>query len=52
MEINNGNLNNSMLLFQNTAIILMKKYNGFYAGAHIGGLYLISKWNYLNTDNI
>ena len=29
-----------------------EKYNGFYAGAHIGlTLFNFQKWNYLNTDN-
>ena len=28
-----------------------EKYNGFYAGAHIGGsIFNFQKWNYLNTD--
>ena len=28
-----------------------EKYNGFYAGAHIGGsVFNFQKWNYLNTD--
>ena len=29
-----------------------EKYNGFYAGVHIGGtVFNFQKWNYLNTDN-
>ena len=29
-----------------------EKFNGFYAGAHIGGtLFNFQKWNYLNTDH-
>jgi hypothetical protein len=27
-----------------------RKYNGFYAGAHIGTVFNFQKWNYLNTD--
>lgn len=47
----NGSPIKAVMLFPEVRYHFHEKFNGFYAGAHIGGgAYEIQKWNYANTD--